>query len=187
MHIPSYSGDTPNTFNPFGYLIRKGIATPGEIATEIEANGIYGWDRFNRFKHFGKGTPEALEALDLMAAGLARNTELDIQGDQESTRWPFEDYPTREDLYGWTDLDMPKFVKVDEPPVNKASVTKYANSEAKLLAAFMAVGNFDIDGINRVSEAKRYLEESGLSMDEKTIRATLDRARKILRDKNNRA
>lgn len=185
MHLPSYSGDTPNTFNPFGYLIRKGIATPGEIATEIEANGIYGWDRFNRFKHFGKGTPEALEALDLMAAGLARNTELDIQGDQESTRWPFEDYPTREDLYGWTDLDMPKFVKVDEPVRPRFATAKEESTMLKLLAGALFLAKLNPERLNqdRVKKLRDALNDIGLDADKDTITKYLDRVWELRKKK----
>lgn len=185
MHLP----DDENSFISFAEVYAQGHATAGEIATEIETNGIHGWDQFDRYKAFPPGSPEATKALDHLAWGLKHNQDIETRIDIGGT-WPEMQYgPDRvpEMIYGWSERDMPKFAKVDEPPVNKSSATKYANSEAKLLAAFMVVGNFDLDGINRVSEAKRYLEESGLSMDEKTIRGTLDRARKILRDKNNRA
>ena len=39
-------------------------ASPGAIATAIEKSGIFGWDRFGRWKEFKPDSKEAGRALD---------------------------------------------------------------------------------------------------------------------------
>lgn len=179
MHPPSYEKGNENYFNPFSYVFSRLDVSAGQIATEIETNGIYGWDRFQRFKHFEPQSQEALEALDLLASGLAHNEKLESEGDQSSPTWPIDGEPTRDDRYGWTDLDMPKFVKVNEPIMNPSSKTRLANSEAKLLAAVLYEMDFKF-GRNAVADMNLLLEKAGISMSEKTIREALARASEYL-------
>lgn len=181
MHIPN---DDDNLFISFAEIYDRRLATGGQIATEIETNGIQGWDRFGRFKSFPPDSTEANQVLDSLASGLENNARVD-QGEYLE-RWPIYAYGeglgvTTADRFGWTQKDMPKFKPIEDPLINKTSATKLASSEAKLLAAFIAKMKFDIDGVNRVSEAARYLDLIDVQMDQKTIRSTLDRARNYLK------
>lgn len=178
MHLPSYEKGKENYFNPFSYVFARLGVSAGQIATEIETNGIYGWDRFQRFKHFEPQSQEALEALDLLASGVAHNERLECEGDQFSPTWPTDGERTRDDRYGWTDLDMPKFVKVNEPIMNPSSRTRLANSEAKLVAALLYEKDFKFDR-NRVRDMQILLERAGIELSEKPIRDALDRARQF--------
>ena len=181
MHPPCYEKGQENYFNQMSYVYSHMDISPGEIATEIETNGIYGWDRFRRFKHFLPTSVEALEALDLLASGVAYNEDLESEGDQIKERWPISGEPAREDRYGWTDLDMPKFLKIKEPVMNPSSLARFANTEAKLLAAVLYEKGFNFDR-NSVSKMKLLLEKAGIELDAKTIRDALDRVRNFYPD-----
>lgn len=67
-HIPNEEDGNP--FLSLGSLLDthgKRIVSVGKLATAIEKHGIYGWDRYGRFKHFAADTVAAGEALDLLA------------------------------------------------------------------------------------------------------------------------
>lgn len=173
--------ETDNMFCSIAWLYSGQLATPGQLATAIEMHGIDGWDDFYRYRHCEPDSPEAKSALAALSAGLKHNRRLEPHYNQ--LPWPdnvidIDDLP--ENRYGWSKADLPAFCEDIEPSINQASATKLSNSEAKLLAAFLKSAKFDIDGINRVAEARKHLELIGISMDDKTIRATLLRARKHL-------
>ena len=182
MHLPSNEKGNINLFVTFGEVYDRGRATAGELATEIETNGLYGWDRFGRYQHFPAASDEAKEALNALADGIERNREIETGIYQEP--WPDCAYggesPNIHDRLGWSEKDLPKFTKVEEPPVNKASATKHANIEAMLAAAYIRASGYDIFAHGAIAEAMRLLEESGLSADRGRVTAAIGRIRNFM-------
>jgi len=183
MHLPSYEKDNMNPFVTFGEVYALGKASAGEIATEIETNGIYGWDRFERFRHFDKDSDEVKKVLDALAYGVKHNHEIET-GDYKDS-WPDcaygqESGPNVVDLFGWSEMDLPKFAKVVEPAFNKTRATKHANMEAMLAAAYIKASGYDIFAHGAIAEAERLLDEIGQSAGRERVTAAIGRIRNFM-------
>lgn len=96
------------SFTDLGTFLRRDITT-GTLATAIEKDGIDGWDRYGRMKHYAPDSAEAQEALDLLADQAAYTGEPGVQS-------PLD----RADMYpeagfwrlGWLDENLPKFDEI---------------------------------------------------------------------------
>ena len=89
--------------------------TEAQLATEVEKNGIYGWDRFGRFQHFPAGSLTAELVLDLLAERFRHEVR---RRDGETPMWFSCEPPDARCLYGWPKKDLPAFAGWDEPSIN---------------------------------------------------------------------
>ncbi len=92
-----------------GDLLLRSTVRVGVLATAIEQHGIYSWDRYGRFKHFGPGSIEAGAALDVLAKYF------DALCDADETRW-FDESSFRDggaDHYCWPSSKLPNLDAAD--------------------------------------------------------------------------
>ena len=85
--------------------LRDGV-TEGTLATAIEKEGVYTWDRFGRFTCFKPGTREADEVLDALARVYERDHGLH-GGHPDEDDCGVPDSPL--DLGGWPRTALPDF------------------------------------------------------------------------------
>ena len=89
--------------NPF-CSVRQLLAigeTVGELANAIEADGIYTWDRFGRYRKYSVGTVEVKRCLDL----LANEFELRMSG--LSANNADENFEDQLEEFGWAASVLP--------------------------------------------------------------------------------
>ncbi len=74
------SDDDADPLLRLGQLIFEANIPEGVIATAIEQHGVYSWDRYGRFKHFGPESDKAARALDHLARCYDARTDFDNEG-----------------------------------------------------------------------------------------------------------
>ena len=95
--------DKEDVFLRLGDLIFDQDVAIGTIATAIEINGIYTWDRFGRRRLFAAQTSEAQSALDNLSALYA----VDNFRAEEEWREPFSEHGGSN--FGWPSTQIPDF------------------------------------------------------------------------------
>lgn len=84
----------------------------GTLASAIEQTGVFSWDRYGRFRHFEAHSPEALQALELLARTYAASLSADgsdLDGaffDEESLR------DSGGENFGWPAQQAPDFATI---------------------------------------------------------------------------
>lgn len=88
--------------------------SPAVLATAIEQDGIYGWDRFGRYKLFSKVNAEAIAALDQLAQQYLWSSGHDNQPEDRSPVEMVDDFPQDpHSLYmGWTSAYLPRLEEI---------------------------------------------------------------------------
>ena len=80
----------------------------GALAGAIEQEGVWGWDRFDRFRRFAKDAPQCNEALDRLARQVVADSDPQGGGaDLDPASDPFF-------FYGWRAGQRPDFGKLSE-------------------------------------------------------------------------
>lgn len=112
--------------------------TVAALATAIEAEGIYTWDRFGRFSKYEKGTDESKKALDALArhyeryygfhGGMPDDEEYEIDVDSPDSIF---------NLYGWSRAMLPDFAR---------SESKFPRSPARPVHGKVEFNNLRIVG-----------------------------------------
>jgi hypothetical protein len=92
----------------------------GALATAIEVDGIWGWDRYLRFTQFKAGSPEALAALDALAEQAAYEVR-DEQGAAAAMSPSESGAGSTPWVYGWPDDRLPNFATLDVGRTDVAS------------------------------------------------------------------
>jgi hypothetical protein len=184
----------PNEKNPFVtlhellYSVNDQIAksNPQALATAIEREGIWGWDRYGRFVNFSIDTPDAKRIMDMIAVEHGYQ----IYGGQLSEEVEFyreqfdPDDPAR--TFGWAKAVLPELIiNPDEPksPIKRKSAeTREASTLYKLIAALCYGLEFDISESNktRVNTFQDYLGQLGFELDNNTVRNHLKAAHKLI-------
>lgn len=87
-------------------LFERG-ASVGSLATAIESSGVWGWDRYGRFKLFGPEHRASLDALDRLALHYEKindpqDEEYGVHQDPETDRlylfgWPADQLPSMQE------------------------------------------------------------------------------------------
>jgi hypothetical protein len=116
--------DAASEFVTLDALLSEGRHT-GVLATAIENYGIQGYDRYNRFKDFDKGSDDEKAALDLLAEYVEGSYDRALYGqdvDDDSLAADYSPYKR----YGWLRTKLPDFDKSGPeapygtvPPVTK--------------------------------------------------------------------
>lgn len=184
----------PSEENPFTSLHQLlytddhqvALSAPSAIATAIENHGIWGWDRFGRFKFFAPDSVEAQKALDMVAIEYEyQNQSQPHSLEQEHFHDMFDTEHPALGL-GWAEDKKPAFTSdsnLPENPVrNKSAETKAGNSLYKIIAALCHGFNFDISEANstRVATVLDYLGQIDDTLDGNTIRDHLKIANKLI-------
>jgi hypothetical protein len=100
--------DEDDKFLSLATLYCNSRVSAGALADAIEREGVWGWDRFDRFRHFKEGHREREEALDRLARQVAADTD------------PRVEKPDLDPLYdtfffyGWMARQRPDFAKLGE-------------------------------------------------------------------------
>lgn len=124
-----------------GDLIFRRNELPGTLATAIEHQGIFSWDRYGRFRHFGPETPEAKSALDHLAAVYEHNGgHPDDHVDHEMF------YEAGGDAYGWPVAKEPNWAEIkaglSQRPQPQSPEVVSVKSENANLAMVLALLKF---------------------------------------------
>ena len=93
-------------YTPLYVLYKRGIS-PGTLATAIESGGIYGWDRYGRFKRFEANAPEVHPALNALA-GQAQHED-----DPDSPSPMFDEGTDAFNRFGWPANELPDFAAIE--------------------------------------------------------------------------
>ena len=119
-------------------LLRARGISPGTLATAIEQVGIYGWDRYGRFKHFTKDSPEAVPAFNALAGHA--------QHDDPNTMAPIDhdDGTGVYSRYGWPADKLPDFADIEAgmPPAPTLPRPTQRSDEDATLAIVGALLDF---------------------------------------------
>ena len=142
-----------NDDNPFIRLVTlldrhaEVFASPADLATAIELYGVYGWDRYGRYKKFSADSPEAQEALSLIEDVYAY--EQDPHHDDVDQQHPLDqiagsNHPYQR--YGWATKALPDFDRIrsvqpqpQQPPLeNSRTERTYLNIIGGLLELILS-------------------------------------------------
>jgi hypothetical protein len=102
---PSQGDENP--FQSIAALLMDKTHTPGDLATAVETNGFFSWDRYGRYKDFEGGSEEGKNILDMLAAIHQHQTRCDDPAYKE-TPSPLDDYENFLFCSGWRQSDIPK-------------------------------------------------------------------------------
>lgn len=132
--IPNSEG---NPFCSFFGLLVYGKATPASLATAVEEFGVYGWDRYGRFRFFKEDSVECKHALDGLANAWEGYKWIPSY-EQQAQDDPAIDGPLN--TYGWAAAVMPNLDSVSgpKPPERKVNVN-YENANLAIVGALLAV------------------------------------------------
>ncbi len=153
------------------------METEGTLATAIEKNGIYTWDRFGRFglaDEAGK-----VEALGLLAAQYAWKQELYSRG--QSPLEQCEGPDSVFERYGWKTKVCPDFNVIRlgqserEPRQSKSGETNSRNTLLVIIAALCDYSAIDPAGRSAAGQIAKLTEEFGAAVTDDTIRNVLSK------------
>lgn len=170
-HIPN---DDTNPFTSLADLIldNESIAV---LATAIENNRVYFWDRFGRFKKADK-EEDKKDALDLLANFYDWDTRQEPP--VEKSEFKFDWYNPLK-LYGWAKEVLPNFDNIREtidevqPPQRKSAETNRAKSYLILIAALCEKNKIDIMAPGTVTNLVKMTELTGATIGNDTVRSIL--------------
>jgi len=134
--VPPESEFDDDPFLSLADCVYLAQTSPAELASTIERGGIFGWDRFGRYKHFELGSPEACIALDALATVHARYLQRKQFDSTDAADLPLDDY-------GWRVAEWPAFPGGSAvPPDEQAVRAEKAKDIACLLAIIGALMRF---------------------------------------------
>ncbi len=124
-------------FVSVNHCLRDGV-TEGALATAIEKEGVYTWDRFGRFRCFKPPAPEAESVLSVLANVYARYSS-DAPDDLDDGDDDSPDSLLR--LCGWPKPKLPDFRSIEgsEPVVSMPPESTRPTPGAKLVRADLAL------------------------------------------------
>jgi hypothetical protein len=152
----------------------------GDLASAIEDHGIVGWDRYGRQRHFEKGSPEALAALNGLAEqytweGDPSHNELspidyyaDFCAGQGPRHWP---------EWGWYADELPDIGPIVEKPKRQSDKTRSDDivlSVLDALALQMGLNIAEKGAAHRITEIMGESDFKKPSLN--TIKPIIDRA-----------
>ena len=151
--------EPPQMKHLYQYLPKHSI---GDLATAIENHGIYGVDRFGRFRHFKLGSPEFSSALNGLEHQMAWECSQQVPGapmeqspaDLCEALWQGEP-PVPWAILGWPEGQVPDLGAVIDKPKRQSDITKIMNSLYTLIATLASSKGIDI----RHPRAAQKLEE----------------------------
>jgi hypothetical protein len=124
----------------------------GDVASIIEREGIYSWDRYGRFKRFSPDSETAQKALDLLAKLY------EIRNDpQLDERYDFSDLDYELSCFCWPEYDMPDFrtqqssqaPQPTKPAHSSSGQTKSENAYLGIILGLLKYIRGEFDGISR--------------------------------------
>jgi len=110
---------------------------PSVLATAIENNGLYGWDRFGRYGPIKAVSDDAQRALN----SLANIHDAMVDPDPHAEPWDdLIDHDSIISRYGWMQSMLPDLKKIQEGIVEgprPQSVAKFENNSLMLIGALL--------------------------------------------------
>jgi len=160
--------------NPF-CSVRQLLAigeTVGELATAIEADGIYTWDRFGRYRKYGAGSVEGKRCLNL----LANEYELKMSGVRVSEAG--ENVEDELEEFGWAASALPTAQASTVRSSGPISSAFGERQRTTLLLIISAIVNRSGLPPERTTAAaiERYTDQNGVMVTDETIRKVLKMA-----------
>jgi hypothetical protein len=156
---------TTSTWLSLECLLSSQTTTIGALATTIEKEGIYTWDRFGRY---GLANDEdKIKALNLLAELYSKNRDSVsfINNDDEQIEQSI--------LFGWAGDKCPDFKKYEisnpEPPKSQSSETKALNTAYILIFVLAKKAKIDINERGAAAKIVKYVELAGLSISDQTV------------------
>jgi len=126
--------DTTLLFRLSEILAGPTAYTIGDVASMIERNGIYSWDRYGRFQCFHPESEPAQKALNLLAKLYELHNDPDLH-----PRYDFSDIDYELSCFCWPEHHFPDFVALKEsqqiqPVKPKQSISGLIKTENASLA-----------------------------------------------------
>jgi hypothetical protein len=155
-------------------------ASPGAIATAIEKTGIFGWDRFGRWRQFKPDSKEAGRALDAIAD--VYDYESDPERSIRDEEHPLDAgamYPGYLwELFGWPIGSVPEFVedtpsRVPQTPARTAGETRRKQSYLKVIDALLSHIKLSADHRDTTGKVTRMVDLRGHELSDDTVRGIL--------------
>ncbi len=158
----------------------------GVLATVIEKEGIYTWDRFARF---GKANTAAEERILDLLATLCEYENDCYNPPHYNDQHPLDYAACQPDdpysFFGWSEDELPNFENIaeehakaararPETPQARAGKTKKQNSYLLIIAALCKTQGIVLGERGNAAEIHRFIELAGLSLNEETIRTVLN-------------
>jgi len=161
-HIPDFSA---NSWLSLGSLLSSRKVTVAKLATAIENDGIYTWDRFGRFSLANE--EDKMKALDLLAEMYSRpgsSVPLEIHDEQADSTF----------LFGWAGAVCPDFETIQDsnpkPPLRKSAETNSRRTLLIIIAALAKKANIDLDERGSARKIMELTDEIGAHISDETIR-----------------
>jgi hypothetical protein len=176
------SNEQQSAYKTLLHLIGREKISIGILATAIEEGGIWGWDRFGRFKRFTKeSTGDDATVYSKVLETLAQQHAWRDEGrnDQQSPLDWAGDSPEDGGCFhfGWPESDPPNFEEIaakaskhPAAPPKKPSARE-ENNDKVLIGALLQV--FSQKGVNQ-SELIKYLLDHGYDQYEGIKTSTLE-------------
>ena len=162
-------------------VIQQGV-TPAAIATAIESSGMYGWDQYGRFRPYTNDSPEAKDALRLIA-NVYRFESGSYEPD-EDRQHPLDscagDFDNPFQMYGWPgDLKPPfrseEFNRHREVPSSATGDSKTNITLLVIVAALLKELKIDHKSSSSAGTIVRFVDLLGCRMTSATVKARLDK------------
>lgn len=143
------SNDNELNWNDLAHWLTAGRVSEATLATAIEQQGIWGFDRFGRFRHFPPEKADAKQVTDLseVFGALAANYAVSLEQDgfaPVENLWGTEVYCR----FGWIEGQEPDFAAVAAgqtvPPASvsssqRASAKQRERTELRLIGGMLEV------------------------------------------------
>jgi hypothetical protein len=160
-----------------GEALRQGNS-PGAIATAIETEGIFCWDRFGRWKQVIAGSKEANDALDLCARVYEYECTSHDSEDVHPTDACAGDPDDPFGLLGWPLKPAPGFAEQKISPVKPTAARASAETNRRqtyltFIEGLLRHNNLPSDDRYTTGKLKVLFEPMGLGITDDTIRSVL--------------
>ena len=160
-----------------GDVLDSGVSH-GAVATAIEREGIYQWDRYGRYVHYEPDSPEAREALDLVARSWGAASYEDPDNYEESDSDDGRHGPKNPfQMLGWMPGHVPNFKQSGQPPNlrgKSSGQTKTLDTLYLVIMALLNASKINIKDRGYVKRIQLLVEDFGYSVNDDTIRNHLN-------------
>lgn len=185
----SPDGYETHPFMSVGELLTSGQCSIGDLATAVEADGVWGWDRYGRYMRFPPASPEAAIVLDALAAEY-QSTRVDRPASMSPLDSDDGDGPYS--AYGWPRAEAPQgSQQLRRPaPERRADRQKADRAKWRLIGALREIVLGECEALKDTkfssqtelaqAIASEWRDKSGLS--ERTIQEQFAKGRDVLKE-----
>ena len=175
--------DETNTFQTFRLLLSsKFNISVQTLATAVEQFGVYSWDRFGRFRHFGAETDIGEKGLSLLASIC--EFEKNYGGSEDDHNHPLNSLDQWNDpywAYGWAQAVTPDFCEIElgntlvsVPNKGKGPASRREDTKLLVIAALCEKLGIRIGERGAAKKIVQAVELLGPTISEETVKGLLD-------------